>query len=270
MDGPTVTQIAEALVIVLPEDGSPIPNAAAKALVSRRLAHSIDDSRYFEARDQLLDRKLVGRVRGQGGSVYLLADALVEDSATADEEVIGPSERELMEPFGIALAQSFSASLDIPRSSPRPIIEDISTRGPRKGVWARPDFVLVSLSTYSVLPGAHIDVHVFELKNEFGGGLKAVHEALAQARFANFAHLAWYVPNGSVRESELHNVATHCSHHGVGCLRLRLLPQPWVEILVSARRTTTTALEVDGFLESRLSDSGKCALANGIRLGSNK
>jgi hypothetical protein len=263
-------QLREALLGVLPEDGSPIPNAAAKSLVSRRLSRLVEDAEYFEARDELLQQRLVGRVRGQGGSVYLLGD----QAAGADQEELEtsaePSERELMAPFGVALAGSFCASLDLPRSSPLPIIEDISTKGPRRGVWARPDYTLVSLTSYSVLPGAHVDVHVFELKNEAGGGLKAVHEALAQARFANFAHLAWFMPNGSTREPELQNIASHCAQHGVGLLRLRVMPKPHLEVLVSAKRTGTTSLEVDGFLESRLSDVSKRKLAKAIRAGSDQ
>jgi hypothetical protein len=106
---------------------------------------------------------------------------------------------------------------------------------------------------------------VFELKNEAGGGLKAVHEALAQARFANFAHFAWHLPVGSNREAEMAGIAAHCAHHGVGLLRFKTEPTPTAEVLVAARRTETTALEVDGFLESRLSMASKQALAKAIK-----
>ncbi|MDZ4867331.1 MAG: hypothetical protein SGI91_08435 [Alphaproteobacteria bacterium] len=258
--------ISRELLRLLPPDGSPIPNRAALALLSKRLGAAISNDDYFAARDTLLTDKLVGRVRGQGGSVYLIGDAqppIRKDGADEGGDN-GPPERELMGPLYTALKTGFRDSLDLPDDSPDPIIEDISTKGPKRGIWARPDFVFVSVSRFSILPGAHVDTHVFELKNEAGGGMKAVHEALAQARFANYAHLVWYVPDGSVREPELAEVVTHCGLHGVGCLRLRTEPRPVLEMLQDARRTHTTALEVDGFLESRLSSESKRRIADAV------
>lgn len=258
--------ISRELLRILPPDGAPIPNRAARALISKRLAQPISHEAYFAARDRLLGEHIVGRVRGQGGSVFLVNDptpAPIAPQAEAGTEA-GPLERELMAPLQIALAQSFHAMLDLPKDSPDPVIEDISNKGPKKGVWARPDFVFVSVSRFSILPGAHVDTHVFELKNEAGGGLRAVHEALAQARFANYAHLVWYMPDGSPREPELDEVTAHCGLHGVGFLRMRRDPQPALESLVDARRTPTTPLEIDGFLESRLSTDSKRKLAEAI------
>ena len=94
--------------------------------------------------------------------------------------------------------------------------------------------------------------------------MKAVHEALAQARFANYAHLVWFLPDGSPREPELAEVVTHCGLHGVGCLRLRIEPRPSLEMLQDARRTSTSALEIDGFLESRLSAESKRKIADAV------
>ncbi|MEQ1864262.1 MAG: hypothetical protein ABL996_06370, partial [Micropepsaceae bacterium] len=257
--------IGDELLRLLPRDGGSIPNRAARALISKRLAQPVSNEAYFAARDRLMHDNIVGRVRGQGGSVFLVNDPLPTPPQAEPVAEPGPLERELMAPLQVALAQSFHAMLDLPRDSPAPIIEDISAKGPKKGVWARPDFVLVSVSRFSILPGAHVDTHVFELKNEAGGGLRAVHEALAQARFANYAHLVWYMPDGSSREPELDEVTAHCTLHGVGFLRLRREPTPALESLVDARRTPTTPLELDGFLESRLSGDSKQKLAEAIK-----
>lgn len=252
--------IDDELLSLLPRDGAAIPNRAAIAILSKRLGVPVTSNAYFEARDRLLGKNLVGRVRGQGGSVYLTGDTPVLDPDPGDDG--GIPERELMKPLERALATSFRATLDLPSDAPDPIIEDISTRGPKKGIWARPDYIFVSISKYAVLPGAHVDVHVFELKNEAGAGLRAVHEALAQARFANFAHLVWYLPEGSPREVELDEIVTHCALHGVGFCRMRT--PGTLEVLQEPKRTTTTPLEVDGFLESRLSDEGRRALRRAI------
>jgi hypothetical protein len=259
-------EVRECLLALLPADGAPITNRAARAMIAKQLARHVSAEAYFQARDHLLSENVVGRVRGQGGSVFLLDDSPPPTPEQLSKPLPqGPSERELMNPFGIALSNSFTSGLDLPRGSPPPVIEDISAKGPRRGVWARPDYVLVSISQYSVLPGVHVDTHVFELKNELGGGLKAVHEALAQARFANFAHFVWHVPDGSLREPELDEVVSHCTLHGVGFLRLRTAPEPSVEVLADARRTSTTRLEVDGFLESRLSAENRLKLAAAIK-----
>lgn len=254
--------IGEELLRLLPRDGGSIPNRAALAMLSKRLGNPIASETYFQARDSLLNKGLVGRVRGQGGSIYLIADT--PSTAPEPDELTdgGIPERELMAPLHTALRTSFRATLDLPRDAPDPIIEDISTRGPKKGVWARPDFVFVSVSKFAVLPGAHVDVHVFELKNEEGAGVRAVHEALAQARFANFAHLVWYLPEGSHREPELEELVTHCALHGVGFCRMKTLGA--LEVLQDAKRTATTPLEVDGFLESRLSRENRTALRHAI------
>jgi hypothetical protein len=252
--------IGEELLRLLPPDGGSIPNRAAIAMLSKRLGNPVANDTYFQARDRLLGKGLVGRVRGQGGSIYLVGET---SGAPVDEPAdAGIPERDLMAPLHTALKSSFRSTLDLPRDAPDPIIEDISTRGPKKGVWARPDFVFVSVSKFAMLPGAHVDVHVFELKNEAGAGVRAVHEALAQARFANFAHLVWYLPEGSLREPELEEVVTHCALHGVGFCRMKTLGS--LEVLQDAKRTTTTPLEIDGFLESRLSPTNRSALRRAI------
>jgi len=255
-------RIGDELLRLLPRDGGSIPNRAALAMLSKRLGTPVASDTYFKARDALLDKGLVGRVRGQGGSIYVIADTPSTAPEPDDPADTGIPERQLMAPLHTALKTSFRASLDLPRDAPDPIIEDISTRGPKKGVWARPDFVFVSVSKFAVLPGAHVDVHVFELKNEAGAGVRAVHEALAQARFANFVHLVWYLPEGSPREPELEELVTHCGLHGVGFCRMRTLGT--LEVLQDARRTATTPLEVDGFLESRLSPDNRAALRRAI------
>jgi hypothetical protein len=259
---PALEAMGEELLRLLPRDGAAIPNRAALAMLSKRLGHPVSNESYFEARERLLSKGLVGRVRGQGGSVYLLSDAPSGVPDPDEDADGGPSERKLMAPLHMALKTSFRATLDLPRDAPDPIIEDISTRGPKRGIWARPDFVFVSVSKFAMLPGAHVDVHVFELKNEAGAGVRAVHEALAQARFANFAHLVWYLPEGSAREPELDELVTHCGLHGVGFCRMK--KPGTLEVLQDAKRTSTTPLEIDGFLESRLSADGKAALKSAI------
>lgn len=243
--------VAASLLRRLPGDGTPIPNRAARALVTQDLAQLVSVEEYFAARDKLLGQRKVGRVRGQGGSVFLLPPPAKAPPAAPSES--GPlSERALMAPLGEALKGPFRQWLDLPTSGVVEIVDIAQTR--TRGQWSNPDYLLVSVCPLSVLSGAQIDVHVFELKNEAGGKIQAVHEALAHGRFAHFAHLVWYVPKGSAREPEIEQIATHCRLHSVGLIRL-LDVEGNIDVLVDPVRTRTTPLEIDGFVESRLNKS---------------
>lgn len=244
-------EIAGSLLRRLPADGTPIPNRAARALVTQDLARLVSVEDYFEARDKLLAQRKVGRVRGQGGSVFLLPPP-AKTPPPANSETGPLSERALMAPLGEALGTSFRQWLDLPTTGVVEIVDIAQTRS--RGQWSNPDYLLVSVCPLSVLTGAQIDVHVFELKNEAGGKIQAVHEALAHARFAHFAHLVWYVPKGSPREAEIEQIAAHCRLHGVGFIRL-LDTAGGIDVLVDPLRTRTTPLEIDGFVESRLNKS---------------
>lgn len=240
-------RIAASLLKQLPPDGTPIPNRAARALVTQDLAQLVTIEDYFAARDKLLEQRKVGRVRGQGGSVFRLL-SVIEEETTAPEPAGVPSERSLMEPLGAALSTQFRQWLDLPPPGVVEVADIAQTRA--RGQWSNPDYLLVSVCPLSVLAGYQIDVHVFELKNEAGGRIQAVHEALAHARFAHFAHLVWYLPRGSRREAELDQIAAHCRLHGVGLIRMH--EDKAIEAVVDPVRTRATPLEIDGFVESRL------------------
>lgn len=246
---PTILdRIATSLLRQLPPDGTPIPNRAARALVTQDLAQLVSLEDYFAARDRLIDQRKVGRVRGQGGSVFLLV-SVSDDEPPPVETAGAPSERSLMDPLGAALRAQFRQWLDLPPKGTVEVADIAQARS--RGQWANPDYVVVSVCPLSVLAGAQIDVHVFELKNEAGGRIQAVHEALAHGRFAHFAHLVWYLPHGSRREAELDQITSHCRLHGVGLIRM--FEDKTIEAVVDPVRTRAMPLEIDGFVEARLS-----------------
>ena len=243
-------EVAASLLRRLPDDGTPIPNRAARAMVTQDLAQLVSVDEYFLARDKLLAQRKVGRVRGQGGSVFLLPPPTKPGLVPSPESAGLLSERALMVPLGEALKGPFKQWLDLPQQGVVEFLDIAQTR--TRGQWSNPDYLMVSVCPLTVLNGAQIDVHVFELKNEAGGKIQAVHEALAHGRFAHFAHLVWYVPKGSAREPEIEQIASHCRLHGVGLIRL-LDGKGAIDVLVDPIRTRTTPLEIDGFVESRLS-----------------
>ena len=256
------------MLAFLPEDGTPVLNRVMRVMLARKLERSIDEDLFFKARDALLADGRVGRLRGQGGQVFLTKPAPPPQKPDATESPAeGWSEARLMKPLKAFLDGPFRKGLDLPESGAC-IVHDTSTIGPYKGKWARPDFILVSAMRFKLMPGAQIDLHSFELKTETGGGVLAIHEALAQTRFTHFGHFVWHLPDGSKFEPMLDDIGTHCEEHGIGLIRMRDPDKAeggGCEILVDPRRKPTLNMVVNGFLESRLSGDHKEQLMQAVR-----
>jgi hypothetical protein len=205
----------------------------------------------------------VGRLRGQGGQLFLTPDkptAARQPKSEAEEW----AEAKLMQPLRLYLESVFRAGLDLPDDG-LCLVRDTSSFGPRRGQWARPDYVLVSAMRFKLMPGSQVDVHSFELKTESGCTVQSVHEALAQTRFTHFGHLVWHLPEGSKAEARLAEIEAHCEEHGVGLIRMRepSAPQSY-EILLDPLRKRTLPATIEGFLEARLSEEQRQDLARAV------
>jgi hypothetical protein len=260
-----VDEVTAQIIASLPADGSPVLNRVMRVMLARRLKKIVDEETFSKARDILIERGTVGRLRGQGGQMFLTHQPLQMPTPTPLELTDGWSESRLMQPLRDYLEGPFRKNLDLPDGSAC-IVQDTSVMGGQKGKWARPDFILVSAMRFKIMPRAQIDLHSFELKTESGGSVLAIHEALAQTRFTHFGHFVWHLPERSKNEAMLEDIVTHCEEHGIGLIRLR---EPrkldtW-EILADPRRKPTLDSVVDGFLESRLNTDQKNALANAVR-----
>ena len=247
----TAEKVAQRMLELLPPDGTPVLNRVMRVMISRDLEKSVSQDLYFEARDQLLAKGRVGRLRGQGGQLFLLSEK-TERKPGLDDESPSWAEARLMQPLRGFLEGSFKTGLDLPKDG-LCIVQDTSSYGPHRGLWARPDYILVSAMRFKLMPGAQVDVHSFELKTESGCTVQSVHEALAQTRFTHFGHLVWHLPNNSKAEARLAEIERHCEEHGVGLIRMWDPSAPdRCEILLDPRRKRTLSAAVEGFLESRL------------------
>ena len=258
-----------AILSLLPEDGTPVLNRVMRVMLARELESQIDEDTFFAARDRLMAKGLVGRLRGPGGQVFLTKPDPVETSHSKTILQKGAwSEARLMEPLRAFLEGPFRKSLDLPETGAC-IVQDTSVMGPHKGKWARPDFILVSAMRFKLMPGAQVDLHSFELKTETGGSVLSIHEALAQTRFTHFGYFVWHLPLGSKFESMLDDIVTHCEEHGIGLIRLKEPKRATLEegcaVIVDPRRKPTLVSVVDGFLESRLSIEQKDQLMQAVR-----
>ena len=264
---PTAESVARHMLSLLPPDGTPVLNRVLRVMLSRDLERSIDPQLYFEARDILLAEGRVGRLRGQGGQIFLTPD----EAATKPSQKAPPetwAEARLMEPLGIYLNGTFRAGLDLP-SDGLCLVQDTSSFGPHRGQWARPDYILVSAMRFRLMPGSQVDVHSFELKTETGCTVQSVHEALAQTRFTHFGHLVWHLPDNSKAEARLAEIEKHCGEHGIGLIRMREPSDCDAhEILLDPIRKKTLPATVEGFLEARLSKVQRGQLAKAVNGGS--
>ncbi len=264
---PAEAALRAAVVAMLPDDGTPVLNRVMRVMLARRLERDVDDATFFAARDDLLAQGVVGRLRGQGGQIFLAKPEPARVAVPRDAEPTDTwPEASLMAPLRAYLEGPFRAALDLPADGAC-VVEDTSVKGPYRGKWARPDFVLVSAMRFKLMPGAQVDLHSFELKTEAGGGVLAIHEALAQTRWTHFGHVVWHLPGGSKAEMMLDDIVNHAEEHGVGLIRMR---QPeraatgGCEVLVDPRRKPTLGAVADGFLESRLSSGQKATLLKAI------
>ena len=264
------TRLQKEIIDLLPEDGTPVLNRVMRVLLARKLELTIDEDTFFSARDALLAQGFIGRLRGQGGQLFLTKPEAPPEKATETPPATKGewSEASLMEPLRVFLEGPFRKSLDLSDTGVC-IVEDTSVKGPYRGKWARPDFILVSAMRFRLLPGAQVDLHSFELKTETGGGVFAIHEALAQTRFTHFGHFVWHLPEGSKAEPMLDDIATHCEEHGIGLIRMKDPKRPTeeggCEVLIDPRRKPTLGSVVDGFLESRLSGEQKERLMQAVQ-----
>jgi hypothetical protein len=243
--------LAQHILSLLPQDGTPVLNRVMRVMLSRELEKPIDPKAFFSARDYLFSKGNIGRLRGQGGQLFL-AQKPSRTPPIGEEEAEWP-EAKLMAPLRRFLEGPFQEGLDLPSGSIA-IVQDTSAMGPARGRWARPDYILVSAMRFKLMPGSQIDVHSFELKTESGATDLAVYEALAQTRFTHFGHLVWHLPTNSKAEARLAEIEKQCEEHGIGLIRMRDPGRSEsCEILLDPVRKQTLPLTVDGFLESRLS-----------------
>ncbi len=257
-------QVAERMLVLLPGDGSPVLNQVMRLMLSREFQRPIGTELYFAARNLLLNGHRIGRMRGQGGQVFLeSAPVLATQPAIVNDDQW--AEHKLMQPLRQYLEGAFRLGLDLPEDATY-IVHDTSSVGPHRGQWARPDYVLVTAMRFKLLPGSQVDVHSFELKTETGGTVQAVHEALAQTQFTHFGHLVWHLPDSSKAEARLTEIVRHCDEHGIGLIRMREPTRSEsYEILLDPVRKGTLPITVEGFLKSRLSQEQRVQLACAIR-----
>ncbi|MFZ3328368.1 MAG: hypothetical protein WA231_21890 [Methylocella sp.] len=150
----TAEVLAQRILSLLPRDGTPVLNRVMRVMLSRQLEIQIEPDLYFAARDLLLQSGKIGRLRGQSGQIFLATPNGAQPAAAGPAEAW--AEARLMPPLSNYLEGAFRRGLDLPAEGIA-IVQDTSAKGPSKGLWARPDFILISAMRFKFMPGAQVD-----------------------------------------------------------------------------------------------------------------
>jgi hypothetical protein len=264
----------DALVQQLPRNGGTAGNRA----VQGRLGW--DDDRYWAARDSLVDKNLIIRGRGRGGTVRILIDEQVKETVTVpvvigadgtpgDGEKIEAAVRrevELYEPMASVIRGGWARD----RRASLLSVEVTALQGRRAtgGTWSRPDVVSVEIKKYAYVPGTYLEVITFEIKPFDAINVQAVYEALAHRRSATHSYVLIHIPKSSsaALADAVDDVRVVARSHGIGLI---IAGKPddydtWDE-LEEAQRSEPDPSRLDAFIATQLSEATRSKIALGLR-----
>lgn len=211
---------------------------------------------YWAVRNRLVERGLIERGRGKGGSVRRTRAQVAVQVPLAQAEPLAEqigAERHLYEPMSKVIKENWS-----PDSGLDTVIVEITAQGGRRpdGKWSRPDFTLATYKTYPYVPGRHFDLITFEIKPTDGLDVTVVYEALAHRRAATRAYTLLHIPEGRQAglEEILDEIVLEAKRVGVGVI-VAGAPDSydtWEE-LVEAERHEPEPQRLNDFLAKQVS-----------------
>lgn len=222
---------------------------AGNVSLRRHLAASgWDDETYWRVRDELLRKGEIILFRCRGGGVALKQSPVAEDGKSKEKEPVGGEARHYDELAEI-LRDQWCKDLDF-----EDFIVEITARQGGKitgGAWTRPDIVVVNVGTFRHVPGKHLDVITFEVKEAHSADVKAVHEASAHLRAATKAYLLIV---GKLDEEQQERIKLEAQRQGIGII---LVPESkehaeW-EYPVDPKQQIVDPANIDEFIEIQLS-----------------
>lgn len=181
-----------------------------------REALSWDTDLYLAVRARLIDEGEVATGRGRGGSVRKVDITAPEDSEDSAEQY--PNEASLYDPMIKVLRERWVKDQPFDQF----VVENTALGGRRAdGVWTRPDVTVAAMTTFTYVPGRHLDVVTFEIKHYRGLNVTAIYEALAHRRSSTRAFVLAFIPDEQftqVRDTVLPELQEEAARHGVGLI----------------------------------------------------
>lgn len=178
-----------------------------------------DQEKYWKIRNELLDIGTIRKSTGKGGAVSLVEisskEMLKENKSEKKQQY--PKERDLYKPFKKTIDEIGKDAMRFDRF----ICEDTSSQGRRntKGLWTRPDIVIVSVSKYPFIPGQVFDIISFEIKLLSNSAITGVFETASHSRFATKSYLSIYLPlDWDDDDEDLSRIRGECERFKVGLI----------------------------------------------------
>lgn len=192
---------ADMLMDLVPEDGSSVGNGSLMTQLGW------PEDKYWKVREILLEKGLLERGRGKGGSVRRSATN-GDHVAVVKAPRVSP-EAPLYLPLLRVLSSDWVREM---RIEPDQIYFEITARQGKKatgGTWTRPDITAVSVRTFQHLPGKYFDVWTFEVKPIEALDVTAVFEAASHASRATRSYALVQV-SGETEDSYESDVIERC------------------------------------------------------------
>lgn len=275
IDDETWNDDEKKLFEVVPIDGSTIGNIRAQKQLRW------DEGRYWSARDALVDRGLIGRGVGRGGTLY----RVLEDHEEPEVQVVVPlATSETVEAAAVAavtavqredglyepLASVIRGAWARDHRSNLLAVEIVARQGRRAtgGTWSRPDIVSVEVLNLLYVPTKILEVVTFEVKPADAIDVQCVYESLAHRRAATHAYVVLHVPASeqAALTEVLQGVIAVARSHGVGVVTFADPSDydTWEE-LAPAERVEPDPERLNAFIDNQLPDSVKNRLARELR-----
>jgi hypothetical protein len=247
----------------VPEVG-PIGNTSLLRLLP---ADKWNQDLYWEIRNTLIDRGLLLKGSGKGGSVRRPVVTAAEISSQGEESEVGlgegmshPPERlresDLYGPMAQVIRERWTKDYRLDSY----ILEITAQQGARVtgGKWTRPDITMASYKTFAYVPGRHFDLITFEIKPQDSIDVTVVYEALAHRRAATRAYALLHVPEEkkAVLTADIAEICSQAKQFGVGVI---IAADPadydtWEEV-VEAVRNEPDPERLNDFLSQQVTQS---------------
>jgi hypothetical protein len=257
----SLTEEEKALLGNVPETGSSIGN------VSLIRALKWPETQYWEVRDKLLEKGMLEKGRGYGGSVHRITTDDAQ-SGVGTETGLPPildSNVRRSEPENILyapVAKELSEKWTKDNRLEDFVLDITAVQGGRDtgGTWSRPDIVVVSVVNLPFVPGKHLDVTSFEIKPWNQLDVTAVYEALAHLRAVTRSFVFLHVPIESENDVKVsvETIFDECNRQGIGLI---VAEDPgdygtW-DIRAQALRRETDPVRLNDFVAQQLSPESK-------------
>lgn len=183
-----------------------------------------NEEEYWETHGWAVDRGLVVKGRGRGGSVSLSEDT-GEDHQDQTEDPIQQtriSEIDLYDPALKVIRSSWVKLYSYDESASA--ITALRGRANTGGKWTRPDVSVLAVRAFPYLPGRYFDIITFEIKPPDDVSVEGVFEALSHQQFATKSYVIYNVTdetlanNFSNDEKAGARIMETARRHGVGVI----------------------------------------------------